>query len=1304
MRFHRLVSLFALGAVAVGGGSLVTRAASPSPGSTESATEAAFAPDVRAAKDKAAASKRRALRRGPLGPFVGHAQYFGVTPAVRDLPPVPAQEAAVDREIRNPSLAADKSRRPPIKQIADESESGDGALYSPATPSGGGMPPPIATFEALNNANNGPLTGFFVSPPDTNGDVGPNHYVQTVNIVMRVYNRAGVPQTPVFLMSSLFASIGGPCAASDDGDPIVLYDHLADRWLISQFAFPTFPDPPYFQCIVVSQTPDPAGAYFAYGYTMPGANLNDYPHFGVWPDAYYMTDNQFLNAQAFNGGGAFAFDRQKMLAGDPAASFIYFDLSTDLQIGGQLPADLDGPPRVRPALFAMFTATEFGDPQGDGLRLWEFAPNFAVPAASTFTELPSLPVAAFDPITPAGRTDIPQPGTAQRVDSIGDRIMHRLQYRNFGTYESLVTNHTVDASGDPGAPVYRAGVRYYELRRSLPSGSWFVREQATFAPADTIHRWMGSAAMDNDGNLAVGYSVSAAATTFPGIRYAGRLANDPPGLFQGEQVMQAGSGVQTSTGARWGDYSMLSVDPVDDCTFWYTTEYYSNTPPPSCSATACWQTRVGTFRFPSCTSGPVNGTITGTVTDSVTSNPIAGASVTATGGFFTTTNALGVYTLSVPAGTYDVTASKTGYAPETTTGVVVVSGAPTTANFSLVPVVLVFASSTIDDNAGNNNDVVDVDECVGLSVVLRNVGGVTATGISATLSTTTPGVTVTAATSTYPNIGPGATQPNDTPFQFQTSPTFEVGRVINFTLNITSDQHDFTVTFTVPTGTPDPASVNFNATGPVFIPDLATVVLPVNVSGLTTAISKVRVATHITHTFVGDLSLRIIGPDNTAVLLSGFVGDDGVNYGTDCPADDGDDTIFDDAAATDITAGVAPFVGTFRPMSPLSAFNGKSGAAANGTWRFQVSDSFNLDTGNIECVTLTINDHLVVSGGGGCGASLSINDVTTPETGNAVFNVTLSEPAAGPVTVAFTTADGTATAGADYTATSGTLTFAPGDTVETVTVPILPDTLDENDETFNVNLSAPSGATISDGTGVGTITDDDLPPNIVVADVSQLEGNSGTTTFTFPVTLSAPSGKVVTVHFDTSDGTAVAPGDYADTSGDLTFQVGETAVSVLVNVVGDTVNEPDETFNVDFTSPVNANLPDAQAVGTIRNDETAYFAVTPCRLHDTRQTTPLTHNSTRDFAMTGACLVPANATAVHIIVTTVRQSHFGDLRAWPTGQPEPTASIINYQANAARANNAILPLGTLGQVTIKAVLANPSGQTDVVLDVLGYFQ
>lgn len=500
-------------------------------------------------------------------------------------------------------------------------------------------PNPLFTFDGIDNFDNANAFGFRVLPPDTNGDVGPNHYVQTVNLLVRVFDKAGNPLTPPFKMSSLFAPLGGICATTDSGDPIVLYDPLADRWLLSQFGLPAGLVPPFHQCIAVSQTADPTGAWFVYDFVMPGAKLNDYPHFGVWPDAYYMTDNQFLApAFFFAGGGVFAFERSKMLAGDPTASFIYFDLELlDPSIGGMLPADLDGaaPPAGTPDYFVYFTALNFGDPQ-DGLRIFEFRPDFAVPGNSTFTERPESPVAvaAFDPTFNSTSGPCPGSGTGfnsrddfdqpplpgnpaascnARLDAIGDRVLHRLQYRNFGGHESLVVNHSVDVNFTPptSATGYQGGVRYYELRRPLPGGNFFVNEQATFAP-DTDNRWMGSAAMDGCGNLAVGYSVTSA-STFPSVRYAGRLASDAPnGLFQGEASLFPGAGSQANSGSRWGDYSGLSVDPSDECSFWYTTEYYKPTDAVGgilCSPTgffsnACWSTRIGTFRFPTCIANP----------------------------------------------------------------------------------------------------------------------------------------------------------------------------------------------------------------------------------------------------------------------------------------------------------------------------------------------------------------------------------------------------------------------------------------------------------------------------------------------------------------------------------------------------------------------------------------------------------------------------------------------------------------------------------------------------------------------------
>ena len=539
----------------------------------------------------------------PDAPMVGRADRFGVSPPLHLLraEPLLTRDATEFREIPKFPL------RPPPPG-GRKRRGGTTVPPTPLVPTGS-MPTPLLTFEGLSNLDNIAVTSARIAPPDPNGDVGLNHYVQFVNILFRAYDKSGAPLTAPLLLSQLYAGVGGFCASHDNGDPIVLYDAMADRWFLSELAFDRDASanltPPFHQCIAISQTGDPTGAYFLYDFQMPNDAFNDYPHFGVWPDAYYMTDNQFdgVNANTPHGAGAFAFDRAKMLAGDPTASYLYFDLFTlDPSLDGMLPSSLNGPPPPagEPAYFMNFTSVVFGDPQ-DGLRVFEFHADFVTPANSTFIERPESPIAvdAFDPDLCGGSQNcIPQPfNPLAKLDPIADRLMHRLQYRNFGNHESLVTNHTVDVDG-----TNHAGVRYYEVRRSLPDGAFFVNEQGTFAP-DSDHRWMGSAAMDRAGNLAVGYSVSGQPMTFPSIRYAGRTVSDPPGgLFQAEATLQAGSGIQTSASKRWGDYTMLGVDPVDDCTFWYTNQYYSTAQ----SSTVLWQTRVGSFRFDSC--APPSGT------------------------------------------------------------------------------------------------------------------------------------------------------------------------------------------------------------------------------------------------------------------------------------------------------------------------------------------------------------------------------------------------------------------------------------------------------------------------------------------------------------------------------------------------------------------------------------------------------------------------------------------------------------------------------------------------------------------------
>ncbi len=326
---------------------------------------------------------------------------------------------------------------------------------------------------------------------------------------------------------------------------------------------------PFYECIAVSATSDPLGAYNRYQYSFD--KLNDYPKLAVWPDGYYMTMNQYTSLSLqFAGQGVVAFDRAKMLTGQPASA-IYYDLaSVDMNLAAMLPADLDGPapPAGSPAYFAQIDDDAWGVTPSDQIQIWQFHSDWTTPSQSFFTRVAALPTAPFDSdMCGNSRNCLPQPGTTATIDAMSDRLMYRLQYRNFGDHESLVVNHTVDADGAD-----HAGVRWYEIRN--PGSSPSIYQQGTYAP-DADHRWMGSVALDSAGNMALGFSVTGA-STFPSIRYTGRLAADPPNVMTlGETDLMVGTGSQTNSSGRWGDYSLMVVDPVDDCTFWYTQEYYA---------------------------------------------------------------------------------------------------------------------------------------------------------------------------------------------------------------------------------------------------------------------------------------------------------------------------------------------------------------------------------------------------------------------------------------------------------------------------------------------------------------------------------------------------------------------------------------------------------------------------------------------------------------------------------------------------------------------------------------------------------
>ena len=418
-------------------------------------------------------------------------------------------------------------------------------------------------------------------PSDANGDIGPNHYVQAVNAHLQVFDRSGTALTGRIPIRSLWDDAGdtGACTINPRGDPVVLYDHLADRWVISQFA--RLAGGLAFTCVAVSRSPDPvAGGWFLY--TLGVASGFEYPKMGVWPDGYYMS--------AFGGDDvhAYALDRAAMLEGRPARVQRFL---LDRSFLFVLPGDLDGPPPP-PGTPNVFARQVDGDRWGgpDRVELWALSVDWADPAASRVEALPPLPVAPFDADLCGGTPFfsvfcVPQPDTAQRLDTLPNWPMMPLQYRSFGPVDTLAFSHTVDVGAD------RAGKRWYELRRPR-SGGWTVHQQGTYGPDDDVHRWMGSVAMNGQGDMALGYNV-ASERLYPGIRVVGRLVDDPLGTMpRGETIVVNGASSQEAP--SWGDYSAMRVDPVDDCTFWYTAQYM----PPG----GVWGTRIAAFRLASCDS------------------------------------------------------------------------------------------------------------------------------------------------------------------------------------------------------------------------------------------------------------------------------------------------------------------------------------------------------------------------------------------------------------------------------------------------------------------------------------------------------------------------------------------------------------------------------------------------------------------------------------------------------------------------------------------------------------------------------
>ncbi len=425
-------------------------------------------------------------------------------------------------------------------------------------------------------------------PPDNDGAPGTTQYVQYVNTTYQVFDKAGNTVLGPLSGKDFWTGFGGSCETDNSGDPIIRFDAAAQRWVVSQFAINNTGND--YECVAVSQTDDATGSYNRYAFTF--ADFPDYPKMGVWPDAYYFTFNNFnLAGTAFVGANVCAVDRTAMLAGK-TAKIVCFQQNNKQY--GMLPTDLDGPtpPPAGTPNFVMEL-----DPDGSNhLSMFQFHVDFGTPANSTFTGPTLLAVPAFTPLCNGGAC-VKQPGpSSDSLDTLADRLMYRLVYRNFSDHSALLVNHSVTA-GNSG------GVRWYEFHN--PETTPKLYQSGTFAP-DAQYRWMGSVAMDQNQDIAIGYSRSGGATgQFPSLVYAGRIPTDTLGTMESEVVLKAGAGSQSSGGRdRWGDYGSMTIDPTDDCTFWFSQEYLKAT---GQNGGFNWSTAIGSFHFPGCGGSGGNG-------------------------------------------------------------------------------------------------------------------------------------------------------------------------------------------------------------------------------------------------------------------------------------------------------------------------------------------------------------------------------------------------------------------------------------------------------------------------------------------------------------------------------------------------------------------------------------------------------------------------------------------------------------------------------------------------------------------------
>jgi PKD repeat protein/subtilisin-like proprotein convertase family protein len=771
------------------------------------------------------------------------------------------------------------------------------------------------------------------SPPDDTGDVGPNHFLQGDNgpngSRVTVFDKTGA-QLAQFDMEDL--ATNAPCT-SGYCDPVIQYDELADRWMIAEFDSSA-----NTLCVYISTTPDPLGTWYAYAFDPPGG-MQDYPKYAVWPDGYYVGVN--------NGGTVIALERNDMLNGVPA-SMQTFNIGLLPGFGFQLtvPATLEGtaPPAGAPVYFLRPRDTEIHGgtcTNCDLMELWGLHVDWTTPANSALTPLTGAQLTDWDQTLCGTGSDwscMSQPGTAQKLDPIREPAHYPPQYRNFGTHETLVGCFAEDVDG-----LDRAATHWFELRRTPPgSGDWVNYQEGVIGDGvNDIHRSVCSAAMDSAGNIAVGYTrTGGSAPYYPSIYYAGRRASDPLGTMPYYDIMIWDATNSKTNNERWGDYSGIGVDPVDGCTFWYTTEYGGN-----------GQTRIAAFKFDECgtpdfTLGAAPHSLdvcapedaVYTVNIGSVSEYSSTVTLVSTGEPAGTTAAF-VPNPVMPPGTSLLTIGDTGNAAPGSYTIVITGTAEGSAGHQdsvtlnlfdaapEVPALLLPVDGSLDnlprptydwsDVAGASSYTIQIASDPDFLDIVDQASGLTA--------------------STYT---PAGYLGNDSVYYWRVYADNACGSTLSV-VNAFRTAFSSCITF-ISTDVPKPINDNAWTTSVLNIPD-SFQVTDVDV-----------ILDSVTHTYDGDLDIYIRHPDNTEVELSTDNGGSGENY---------IDTRFDDEAATPITSGSAPFTGSFRPEGTLGTLDGKT---ANGTWTLRIYDDAGQDTGTLD------NWSLVLCGaGGGLGSDYS---------------------------------------------------------------------------------------------------------------------------------------------------------------------------------------------------------------------------------------------------------------------------------------------------------------------------------------------